>query len=144
MTRRYSRSTTEPSFTVIAIGLALVFCTLVGGCVAYRGSVETVTFTVDHRERIVKGLGKDFQSYYLVWSREGEVYQVADSVAFLAWDSSDRYGKLREGSRVTATVAGWRVPVLSWYRNVVDVQDVRDMRTEADGSTVEARRSINR
>ncbi|MCU0565673.1 MAG: hypothetical protein MUF49_03650 [Oculatellaceae cyanobacterium Prado106] len=41
---------------------------------------------------------------------------------FFAWNSSDRYGQLKEDSQVTARVAGWRFPLLSWYRNIVEVR----------------------
>ncbi len=90
----------------------------------YRASVKPAEFIVDRRERVVTGSGENVQSYYLVWSREGEVFCVSDSWSFLTFDSSDRYGKLKEGARVKADVAGWRVPLLSWYRNVIRVKDV--------------------
>lgn len=92
---------------------------------AYRSSSEVITFTVDRRERVTQSSGDSTKSYYLVWSREGEVFQVTDDWAFLTWDSSDRYGRLKEGSTVTAKVAGWRVPFFSWYRNLVEVQLVK-------------------
>jgi hypothetical protein len=91
------------------------------GC-SYRRSAVQVTFTVDRRERVTTGSGDSVQSYYLVWSREGEVFAVVDSWVFWRWDSADRYGKLHEGSQITAKVAGWRVPFLTMYRNVIDVQ----------------------
>lgn len=95
---------------------------------AYRTSSDMVTFTVDHRERITQMSGDSVESYYLVWSREGEVFKVTDDWLFLTWNSSDRYGQLKEGSTVTAKVAGWRVPILSWYRNVVRIQSVGQSR----------------
>ncbi len=64
------------------------------------------------------------QSYYLVWSREGEVFCVTDTYSFFTFDSSDRYGKLTEGSNVKAKAAGWRIPFLSWYRNIVVIDEV--------------------
>jgi len=91
---------------------------------AYRSSSELITFTVDRRKRVTKGSGDSLNSKYLVWSHEGEVFEVTDSWAFLIWNSSDRYGQLREGETVIAEVAGWRVPFLSWYRNVVKIQSV--------------------
>jgi hypothetical protein len=90
----------------------------------YRASIKEAKFTVDRRERVTKGSGDSQRSYYLVWSREGEVFCVADTWSFFSFDSSDRYGKLREGSQVQASVAGWRVPFLSWYRNVVEIKSV--------------------
>jgi hypothetical protein len=89
----------------------------------YRASLKKAEFTVASRERVTSGSGDGSSSYYLVWSKEGEVFCVTDSWSFLRFDSSDRYGKLREGSHVMAHVAGWRVPFLSWYRNVVEIDD---------------------
>lgn len=90
----------------------------------YRTSLKPVEFTVDHRERVVNSSGDSVNSYYLIWSKEGEVFCVTDSWTFWSFDSSDRYGKLKEGVRVTAHVAGWRVPFLSWYRNVIRIDSV--------------------
>jgi hypothetical protein len=92
--------------------------------ILYRASIKEAKFTVDRRERVTKGSGDSQRSYYLVWSREGEVFCVADTWSFFSFDSSDRYGKLRDGSQVQASVAGWRVPFLSWYRNVVEIKSV--------------------
>jgi hypothetical protein len=90
----------------------------------YRRSLQPAQFTVDRRERVVKGSGDSTQSYYLVWSQEGEVFTVNDSWSFLSWDSSDRYGKLHERAKIKAKVASWRVPFLSWYRNVIVIEAV--------------------
>ncbi len=93
----------------------------------YRTSLKPAEFTVDRRERVVKGSEDSTQAYYLVWSREGDVYCVTDSWSFMTFDASDRYGRLREGSHVKAKVAGWRVPFFSWYRNVVVIDNVEEM-----------------
>jgi hypothetical protein len=94
----------------------------------YRASLKQTQFTVDRRERVTKGSGDSEQSYFLVWSLEGEVYCVTDTYSFMKFDSADRYGKLREGSLVTAKIAGWRFPFWSWYRNVIEIEKVEPMR----------------
>lgn len=91
---------------------------------AYRASKTTVEFTVDRRERVTTGSGDSVHSYYLVWTQEGEVFSVTDSWSFMRFDSSDRYGKLKEGHRFRAQVAGWRVGFLSWYRNAIDIEEI--------------------
>ncbi len=90
----------------------------------YRASLDSAEFTIDRRERVVTGSGDGTRSYYLVWSSEGEVYCICDSWSFLSFDASDRYGRLREGSQVKAQVAGWRVPFLSWYRNIIAIESI--------------------
>jgi hypothetical protein len=90
----------------------------------YRSSRKSVEITVDRRERVTSGSGDSVQSYYLVWTREGEVFTVTDTLAFLRWDASDRYGRLKEGKRFRVEVAGWRVGFLSWYRNVISLEEI--------------------
>jgi hypothetical protein len=101
---------------------------------SYRASRTTGEFTVDRRERVTSGRGDSSHSYYLVWALEGEVFMVADSWSFLQWDSSDRYGRLKEGKRFRALVAGWRIGFLSWYRNIIEIEEVAppDVTAERD------------
>lgn len=120
--RIWSRCKSMFKTAVIGILILSPFITYVS---CYRWSLKSAEFTVDRRERVVKGSGDSTQSYYLVWSQEGEVFTVNDSWSFLSWDSSDRYGKLHERAKIKAKVAGWRVPFLSWYRNVIVIEDVQ-------------------
>ncbi len=101
----------------------------------YRASCDSVEFTVDSRERVATGSGDSTRSYYLVWSGEGEVYCVCDSWSYLSFDASDRYGRLREGSHVKAQVAGWRVPFLSWYRNIIAIETIVPRKSEIKSGT---------
>jgi hypothetical protein len=119
----WSKITAVVKTSLIVLVVLSPFITYIS---CYRWSLKPAQFTVDRRERVVKGSGDSTQSYYLVWSREGEVFTVNDSWSFLSWNSSDRYGKLHEGSKIKAQVAGWRVPFLSWYRNVIVIESVDD------------------
>ncbi len=107
----------SPIVVPVVLGVVFVPC--------YRASLTPVAFTVDRRERVTQGGGENTKAYYLVWAKEGEVYCVTDTWSFMSFDSSDRYGRLREGSKVKAKAAGWRVPFLSWYRNVVEIDEVK-------------------
>lgn len=90
----------------------------------YRVSAQVTTITVTHRERITQQSENSTRSYYLVWSHEGEVFKVTDDWRFFTWNSSDRYSQLKEGTVAQVKVAGWRIPFLSWYRNIVEVQAI--------------------
>ncbi len=103
---------------------AIILAPFVLYITSYRASRTTVEFTVDRRERVTGGSGDSVRSYYLVWTKEGEVYTVTDSWSFLRWDASDRYGRLQEGKHFRAQVAGWRVGFLSWYRNVIEFEEI--------------------
>jgi hypothetical protein len=120
----------------------LIMAVLISPCAvygySYRQSLEAVQFTVDRRERVATGSGDSAQSYYLVWSREGEVFAVVDSWVFWRWDSSDRYGQLREGQssigircRLTLTVP-------------VDVSQCDPNRGSAGGSRARLAREVTR
>jgi len=99
---------------LIAVVIGLLFFG-----VAYKNSDGPATFTVKSKERVAGG----DSSHYLIWTHEGEVFQVDDTIWFGRWDSSDLYGQLEVDQKYSGTVAGWRVPILSWYRNILEVEE---------------------
>jgi len=90
-------------------------------CVAYRSSAQVVTITVKSKERITQGSGKNAKQKYLIWTNEGEVFEDTDTITFGKFDSSDIYGRLEIGKSYKVRVAGWRMPALSSYRNIVEI-----------------------
>lgn len=83
-------------------------------------SVEDVVFHVKKTERVM--YSRD-ESMYLVWSKEGEVFKNTDSLVFLKFNSSDVQWGLDPGVCVHAIVAGWRINVISEYRNIISVKE---------------------
>lgn len=81
------------------------------------------TITVKDKERIMDrdGLG----SRYLVWS-EDETFENVDSMLFGKFNSSDLQGKLEIGKTYKCEVLGWRVQILSMYRNLIDCEEVKN------------------
>jgi len=58
---------------------------------------------------------------YLVICKVGdteEVLRIGDVWLLGIFDSSDRYAYLKTGETYKVQVAGYRVPILSWYRNI--------------------------
>ena len=104
---------------IIVLGIAAVVLLLFSPVLIYRSTVETRTFTVKDKERIVKSKS----SYYLIWTESGDVYKNGDSLSFLKFDSSDIYGQLEVGKTYTAKVAGWRIRFLSMYENIISLQE---------------------
>ena len=88
----------------------------VGSGVVYRNTAETVEITVIEKERVIS----NDESKYLIFT-EDEVFENTDTFVFLKFNSSDLYRDLRVGETYTVTVAGWRLPVLSMYRNIVRI-----------------------
>lgn len=99
-------------FAIIIILVALGS----GGCGWM--SQDDVTITVDHRE------SKGDSGNYLIWATNGEVYSDVDSIPFWKFNSSDVFGQLKEGGTYKVHVAGWRIHVLSLYRNIIEVKEV--------------------
>jgi len=104
----------------IALMVAALLLTGLGSCGAYRNSSETVSFKVKKTERITQGAGDALTSKYLVFT-ETEVFEITDSFCYWRWNSSDLYGKIENGKTYDAMVAGWRIPFLSWYRNIIEM-----------------------
>ena len=77
---------------------------------------ERVTATVTKTERV--------SDTYLIFTDKG-VYSDKDDWRFLKFNSSDIYGKLSQkiGKLVTFEVTGFRVPLFSWYQNIIDIKE---------------------
>ncbi len=104
-----------------SVGCAAVFLLLlvIVYPVAYRGSESVTTITVNKLEQIKKqDSGK-----YLVFA-DGETFEITDSILFGRFDSSDLYGRITAGRKYRVKVAGWRVQVLSMYRNILTADEV--------------------
>lgn len=65
----------------------------------------------------------DNEMKYLVSDIDGNVYCIEDSSVFLKWDASNRYAALDEGKIYSVTLVGWRVPMLSMYQNIVEIEE---------------------
>ena len=102
--------------------IALVLCLLGGCCVSFNDTEYVVTIT--DKERVVT----DGSSYYLIFAEDanGEslVFENTDNWLRGKFDSSNTQGELREGCTYKITAVGIRVPLFSWYPNIIDVQEV--------------------
>lgn len=83
-------------------------------------SKDTVTFTVNKTERIVK----EDTSYYLVFTDQG-VYKNVDAFLHFKFDSSDLYNMLTPNRSYTCVKNFWRVRFLSMYENLLSCEEVQ-------------------
>lgn len=71
-------------------------------------------------ERVTTGSGDSMRSKYLVFTDKG-VFENTDTIFYGKWNSSDFYARMNMGDVCNFTVTGWRVPFLSWYQNIVEM-----------------------
>ena len=83
---------------------------------------DIAIITVDHRERVSQGYGETLASKYLIFTKEGEVFEDTDNLFLGKFNSSDIYGQIREGHTYRVRTSGYRMPALSYYRNIVSVE----------------------
>lgn len=107
----------------VVIGLIVLFL----GAITFNIWSHFATMTtvsgliIQDKERVVTGSGQDQQSKYLIFTDQ-ETFENVDSWLALKFNSSDVYGSITEGSTCEFRVTGWRVPFLSWYRNILEAK----------------------
>ena len=99
--------------------LVLILLLLSSPVIIYRASSDVVEVTINDKERVVDG----DDSKYLVFT-DSEVFQNVDSWIYLKFNSSDYYNDIQVGGSYELQVAGWRIPFLSRYRNIVDYREL--------------------
>lgn len=103
------------------LGAFLFVATITFGIWSHFATMTTVSgLVIQDKERVVTGTGADQTSKYLIFTDQ-ETFENVDSWLALKFNSSDVYGSIVEGSTCEFTVTGFRVPFLSWYRNILTV-----------------------
>lgn len=87
--------------------------------IAYGASAGSATITVTRVERVAESTG----ARYMIYTSD-EQFENTDSVVFWKWNSADVYQSIEEGKTYRVRVAGWRIPILSMFRNVLEVEEV--------------------
>jgi len=88
--------------------------------IAYS-TVETISVNITDKERIIVDYGNSIRSIYLVFTKS-ETFQNTDTIWYWKWDASDIQGQLNAGNNYKVRVYGFRIPFLSWYRNIIEIQ----------------------
>lgn len=86
--------------------------------VAYRLSADELVIKVDKTEAVNTAKTRT----YMAFTEDGSVFQIADSWSFWHFAASDVYGQMKPGQTYRVKIAGWRVPFLSWYRNIISAE----------------------
>ncbi len=110
-----------PGIAAVAIILPLT--------IAYFLSAEQVSFTVQEKDTTressgvhigVGSSGRGTRTKFLVFTPD-EVFEVSTSLVFMKFASAERYFALKPGGSYRAVVAGWRIPVIGQYRNIIEI-----------------------
>lgn len=111
---------------IVAVTLVLSIGVAIWGCSSvYESTEQTIVAEVLDKDRVCKGNGNGGSTCeYLVFT-EFETFKVADSWMLGRFDSSNVYGRIREGETYEFRVRGWRMPFFSQYQNIVEATPVK-------------------
>lgn len=82
----------------------------------YHTTEEWIEVTVVGKEAVTHNK----KTQYLVFT-EDETFECEDSLYHGKFNSSDVYGRIKPG-RYRMRVEGWRIPLFSVYRNIIEAQ----------------------
>lgn len=106
----------------VIIFAIFIFIVAIGYSFIFSFNDHSYTVTVTDKERV----NKQNESKYLIFGEDenGDVYvfENTDSLLRLKFNSSDIYGKIKEGDTYTFTVIGLRIPILSKYENIIEIK----------------------
>jgi hypothetical protein len=108
--------------TKLILGAVALVLLVGGGRMAYVAtttSIVTDTFVRDS-ERVCSQ--SDAQKCKYIAFGQNETYENTDTWAFLKFNSSDVNKSLVRGATCTLKVYGFRVPFMSWYRNIITAE----------------------
>jgi hypothetical protein len=109
--------------------VALVVALFVGYCVAADRHVEQYTATVTEKLRVTYGHIYN-EHKYLILTELGDgtarAFENTDSFLRGKYNSTDFYAGIKIGWTYRFTVAGYRIPFLSRYPNIVGFEEIKE------------------
>lgn len=104
-------------FLVIVVAFAIL------GDIFMSFNDTKYTVTITDKERTHSENEK-----YLVFAEDSDgnvmVFENSDSFLRGKWDSSNIQGELKVGNTYEVTVIGYRVPLFSWYENIIAIKEI--------------------
>lgn len=120
--------------TIIVFVIAILAIAILSEVIFSFNDTE-YTVTVTSKDRIVES-SKDSDgnshttSRYLVFADDesGNPLVFENTDCFIRWkfNSSNIQGQLKDGHTYKITVIGYRVPFLSWYQNIIKVEEISE------------------
>ncbi|MBU4502908.1 MAG: DUF1523 family protein [Nanoarchaeota archaeon] len=108
---------------IIGFGVAALICV---GALRSLPHFDRETYTATVTEKQVKRYnGKDkYVIFTELMDGTTKVFENTDSLIEWKFDSSDIYGGLDEGKIYNIKTYGWRIPFLSAYENILDIEEI--------------------
>ena len=100
----------------VIVSILIAIAVIGGSVILAYSTVDNETITIKDKERIQDGTS----SYYLIFT-DDEVFKNVDTMFFWKFDSSDVYNKLEVGKTYNVEVNWFRIPFLSAYRNILQI-----------------------
>lgn len=110
--------------------VVVIFIILIVGITAITDfNDHTYVITVTDKDRTIENDKDDgTKSKYIVFgdTEEGKslVFENTDNILRLKVNSSNIQGSLKEGHTYEITVIGYRVPLFSWYENIIKIKEI--------------------
>lgn len=84
------------------------------------GSEQTLEIEV--KEKYIKNYTDD--SKYIVIAKNGNAYEISDTIFRLKFNSTDLFGMIDIGKQYKITVTGYRIHLFSMYPNIHEIVEI--------------------
>lgn len=105
---------------------AAVVAIIVGGiiwAVAYANSGVDRLCTVTDKDRTTTVTNGSSSTDVRVWTEECGVLSLNDSLIGMSYDTADKYGQIEVGKTYQFHTLGWRIPFLSEFPNITEINE---------------------
>jgi len=107
-----------------AVGLIVIVVLIVSLIGSYYKH-HTTTLTVEHKENVCKGSGDSVSCTYMVFTNQG-AFELSNHLfgGNARFNSTEAYGRLKEGHTYKVDYYGWRISLFDQYPNINTFQEV--------------------
>jgi hypothetical protein len=107
----------------IKVIIVIIIIAILGNLVLFNFNDTKHTITITDKERIYE----NDTSKYLIFGEDQYgnvlVFENTDCLIRCKWNSSNIQGQLKEGHTYDITTVGYRVPIFSWYQNIIEINE---------------------
>ena len=113
-----------PGSKAVQVPLLVIAPLLVIYVVALELSRETIDIVVEDKNMVATAgaAGDPPTDRWLIYTA-GETFSVGGDWTRGELYAGKRYGELKPGRAYRVRVAGWRIPLLDWYRTIVGIEN---------------------